>query len=245
MALQDVQSQIQNLDPEARQNLIQAIQEELERRGESPEGGVPQKRGFISGLTGQTQGGGILPRLGQGLRAGVKALPSILGVQTGEKKEEPSFFEKEIFKARLKDEAKDEKENFDSAARKAIGGDISFEELMNRFPSKRNKILDLEEDARIKEERETPVEQDPEFERGTGGLISKVGSFFKGTQAEITPKTQAMIDQIKNEEDIDELISREAEAKEKGIDIKAIYEFFGITPAEVERRKAEIEQGLR
>ena len=238
MPEQDIQSQIKNLDPRARQKLIQAIQTELAKRGEGGEGG--QRPSFATGATGQTQGGGFLPRLGQAARATVGAIPSVFGGQAQEEKK-PTFFEKEIFKNLLKDE----KENFDSAARKAIEGNISFDELMNRFPSKRNKILELEEDIEIEKQRETPVEKAPEFKRGTGGLISRLGSLRSGTQAEITPKTQSAIDQIKNEEDIDELISREAEAKEKKIDVRAIYEFFGITPAEVERRKGEIEKGLR
>ncbi len=99
--IQELQTQAKNLSPEVRQKLIQAIQAELARRGEGGEGG--QRPTFGTGFTGQTQGGGFLPRLGQAARATVGAIPSVFGVKTGqEKKEEPSFFEKELFKAQVK-----------------------------------------------------------------------------------------------------------------------------------------------
>ncbi len=103
--IQELQSQAKNLDPKARQKLIQAIQQELAKRGESPEGTTQQRPGFVSGLTGQTQGGGFLSRLGQGVRATVKAIPSVLGVKTGQETDDlGSLRERERVKREVAEE---------------------------------------------------------------------------------------------------------------------------------------------
>ena len=93
--IQELQSQAKNLDPKARQNLIQTIQQELAKRGESPEGTTQQRPGFVSGLTGQTQGGGFLSRLGQGVRAGIKAIPSVVAGRVPQPEVAPEIEEPE------------------------------------------------------------------------------------------------------------------------------------------------------
>ena len=216
-----------------------AIQEEPAPRDNSKRNSILAK-GAVEGLA----------SFGEGALLGFQGRPiSELSALQDEKK---SKFDLETFrsKERIKKEIKQEfepekKESFDEASVKASNGEISFDDLRQQFPLKRDKIDNLEQSIGIESQRKTPVSQSEGFTKGTGGLISRVGSFVKPTQAEITPKTQTILDQIETEGDLDDLLSREAEAKEKGIDVDAVYEFFGLTAAMVLRRKEEIKEGAR
>jgi len=103
---------------------------------------------------------------------------------------------------------------------KALRGEMDWEDIKATYPLHIDKI----EKARMSA---TPIFQSPSFVRGTGSPVSRVRSFFSQRQAELNPKTLSVISQIKTEADIKEFISRIDEAEKKGIDVKAILEYFG------------------
>ena len=104
--------------------------------------------------------------------------------------------------------------------KKAVSGEITFNDLRDKYPLKKEKIDQVEAER-------TPVSKSPTFKKGTGGLVSRGRSLFRSNQAEITPKTQAVIDQIENQADLDEFVERIEEARKAGVDVNAILEYFG------------------
>lgn len=90
-----------------------------------------------------------------------------------------------------------------------------FEELKKRFPTQVENIIQTQQQT-------TPIQQDPGFQEGLG-----IPALFSRQKAKITPKTRAVLEQIKTEADFQELLERADEAEKKGIDIAAILEFFG------------------
>lgn len=74
----------------------------------------------------------------------------------------------------------------------------------------------------------TPLEPSPDFQvrRGLPALLSK-------RAANLNTKTLHIIDQIETLEDLQELLEREDEASQKGIDIDAILEYYGKTREQV------------
>jgi len=114
----------------------------------------------------------------------------------------------------------EKKLNFNDAAVEAISGN-DFGNLRTLFPTKFDAIQKIED-------QNTPVTKDPDFKEGTGGLISRVRSFFSGKQAELTTETKTVIENIKNKADLNEFIEDIEDYKEAGVDTKAILEFFGV-----------------
>jgi len=227
----------EQLAPLTEQQLEELKQEIIKQRGQEGEESVAQAIGKGVGRGATAFGEGAL----RGLQG-----RDLSGVGEGDKASDLETFEqKERIKRKIKAEFDDEVETFGDASKKAVDGELTFDELRKMFPLKRDKIDDLEESIGIDKQRAEPAVVDPSFKEGTGGLISRVGSLFSKKQAEITPKTQSVIEQIETQEDIDDLIAREAEAKEQGIDIDAIYEFYGLTKSMVLRRKEELKEGLR
>lgn len=110
--------------------------------------------------------------------------------------------------------------SFNDAARKAISGETDFENLGDMYPSRFEAVKKIES-------RYTPAQMSEEFTPGTGGMVSRLKSFMSPTQAEITPETQKVIDNIKTEYDLNELISAQKGYENAGVDVKAVLEYFG------------------
>lgn len=96
-----------------------------------------------------------------------------------------------------------------------VGGGVAFEDVTRQFPERAEEIQELAP-------RLTPIEKDPEFQKGFG-----FPALFSPKKAKINRKTQTVIDQIKTQQDLDELLERTDEAQKAGIDVNAILEFFG------------------
>ncbi len=73
-----------------------------------------------------------------------------------------------------------------------------------------------------------PVERAPGFKYGTGGAISRLKSFVSPERAEISADTQKVISNIKNQEDLDELLNNEDAYRAAGVDVEAVKEYFGV-----------------
>ena len=103
---------------------------------------------------------------------------------------------------------------------RARTGEIDWEELEDAYPDKIDTINKIKKQV-------TKVSQAPSFKTGTGGLISRMKSFFSTRQAEITPTTQKVIDNIKTEADLEELKKNRKDYEANGVDVRAILEYFG------------------
>jgi len=107
-------------------------------------------------------------------------------------------------------------ERFNDDLGRALEGTLDWDELKKKYPTKIENIDTLEA-------QHTLVKKSPKFKEGKGWEAWKSPNVAK-----LTPKTKAVISQIKNQEDLDEFIERMDEAEKKGIDVKAILEYFGV-----------------
>lgn len=198
-----------------------------------------QAGGAQGGVTGGDIGRGLLAGAERGGRAVVSGVREMAGM-TALEEEKPGagdlevFKEKERIKRRVAGEFEKEPklssiEEFREDLRKAKIGDIPWDDLKDKYPepSKQKQI----EEVRVSTLPQ--IERAPGFRMGTGGLISQVGSFLSPEQAEMDKTTLGVAEQITNIEDLQELVKREEEAEGKGIDVKAILEYFGMTREQV------------
>ncbi len=112
---------------------------------------------------------------------------------------------------------------FRSLVKQARAGTVPWQDVKNKYPDKLDKI------EKIERASSPEIKRSPQFKMGTGGLISRGRSFFRKTQAELTPTTLKVIEQIETEADLKELLERKEEAIGMGIDVKAILEYFGVS----------------
>jgi hypothetical protein len=201
---------------------------------------------------------GFLQGLGQGISSGANAYSSAATGDYFEQLKEKRRMEKEQSQLKLQEEEKQKEFNafqqsmmesnlpmsqasygaqgpsytfkqpgeeaypkYDSMIRSAVAGNIPYEDVSKGYPTKYQQVMDIEK-------QQMPVGMDPGFKEGTGGMISQLGSYFSGSQAELTPQTKTVIDNIKNRLDLDEFIANEQAYSEAGVDVKAIKEYFGI-----------------
>jgi len=223
-----LKEQLTALGPEGRAQLKQEV---IRRQAEGGGGGAGGAiagglRGAAQGISSAIQGKPFAAL--QQTPASIESLKAERTISDYERKER--------IKATIKKEFADPKEDkFDDVIQKAISGEINFDEVKQKFPLKRKAIEDLEDRLDVEAQLSATVEQDPAFTKGTGTPVSHIKSFFSGSQAEVDEKTQGVIDQIKTQEDIDELILRRDEAEQEGIDVDAILEAFGIKEEEATR----------
>jgi len=206
---------------------MEAIRAELRRRG-VPDEQIPQG-GQQVGQQGRQQGFSPM----RGLRAGLQAFPSLaMGkMPPTEKEAEPSFYEKEIFKQRLKG-TEEEKELTPGQTLKNLKDSAKLK-LVQGAP-----VEDLTE-----EEKATLGETElkkfaprlgmaPEFTPGTGGAISRVKSFLSPQQAELDEDSIFAINKIETEQDLQEFM-RDYKNGLIGENIyKTVMEYFQKTPEE-------------
>jgi len=83
------------------------------------------------------------------------------------------------------------------------------------------KYLDDMDMERYGKER-TPISKNPNFQEGGG-----IKALLNPNVAQISPETQQVIDNIKTEGDLDELLDKRDEYAAAGVDIDAILEYFG------------------
>lgn len=112
------------------------------------------------------------------------------------------------------------KKSFDDMLKDAASGKISWDEVTSNFPSRRDTVESVEKEY-------TPTGMAEGFQKGTGGWISRFRSWLNPAQAEITPDTQAVIDQIKSQADLEEFINEIDQYKDAGVDVNAVLEYFG------------------
>jgi len=138
--------------------------------------------------------------------------------------------------ARVPTQEQQERSQLRGLHKRALTGEPSLDvlqQLQTNFPIRFGDLPQERQD--LIERRLTPVEKSPGFTKGTGGLISRFGSFMSGSQAEVPEETQFVINQIKSQDDLQEHINRRDEAEAEGIDVKAILEYFaqqGLQPIE-------------
>ena len=116
---------------------------------------------------------------------------------------------------------------FNEMAKQAVAGQVSWDYLRAQYPHKIALINRMQPEL-------TPVKKAEDFTQGTGTPFSKLKSFFSGSQAEITPATKTVINNLKNQADLDELIKNAKKYKEQGVDVDAILEYFGVNDEEIE-----------
>lgn len=183
---------------------------------------------------------GFLQGLGEGIPQGADAfiktlLPQILKTQATEKKTEQTDAYIDALKesglslesatvgegGKVSRKFAKPEPTFESSAKQAVAGEISYEDLSKMFPTKAEDVAGIESQF-------TPVSKAEDFVPGTGTPFSNIKSFFSGSQAEIPDQTQVVIDNIKNKADLDELRMNAKEYETAGVDVKAILEYFGV-----------------
>ncbi len=113
---------------------------------------------------------------------------------------------------------------------KMIGDDQTIEAKQKTANlEKTNLDIKLKKQKLNEAEGNVPVSRSPSFTTGTGSPISRIGSFFKKTQAEMNPETLRAVKTIKSLKGLRYLLKKRAEAKESGIDVDAVLEYFGKT----------------
>ena len=124
------------------------------------------------------------------------------------------------------------KKSFNDYMKDAIEGNMKWEDLKMMYPSP-NYL------KRIKEAQsyhKPAIEKSGQFKEGYG-----LPAFFNKNIAKLNTETKNVIQQIESapnygeqEELILELLDREEEAKKKGVDLKAIFEYFGVDRSQFE-----------
>ena len=117
------------------------------------------------------------------------------------------------------------KERLDESLKKAIAGEISFEDVQTEFPREATTI----DEIRLKT---TPIEKEPAFRWGKGLEARRLS-----TVAKKTPNAQYFINQIETEADLEEFLGDASKHLNKTIsatgkkftqnDIATILEYFG------------------
>ena len=133
-----------------------------------------------------------------------------------------SNLEKKFEKDYLGIDKKAYSERYDQDIIKAELGEMKWEELNKKYPRKREEIETFRRATLPK------LERSPKFRMRKG-----LPAYFSKEAANIDKTTLKVIDQIEKEEDLKELLERKDEAKVKGIDVKAILEYYGKTEEEV------------
>ena len=103
---------------------------------------------------------------------------------------------------------------------RAKKGEIDWDELRDMYGDKIEQINKIESQTK-------PITKSPSFIKGTGGLISRFKSWRSPQQAEINASTQTVIDYIKTEEQLQNLIKNYKTFEENDVDVDAILEYFG------------------
>jgi len=109
--------------------------------------------------------------------------------------------------------------------RSAKKGEITWDEIKDKYPEP-TKQKQIEE---VRKSTLPELKKSPDFRMGTGGLISKVKSWRSPMQAELNEVSLKVIQNIKNEEDLTELIRDKKLYEAQGVDVAAILEYFGAT----------------
>jgi len=126
---------------------------------------------------------------------------------------------------RILEKKKEIKKSFNETMNEDIGkamrGEEDWADIKAKYP------LHIEKINKLKMQT-TPVSANPQFKRGTGGLISKVRSYLNPNQAEISATTQKVISNIKTEADMKEFMDKMDKYAAAGVDTKAILEYFGV-----------------
>ena len=103
--------------------------------------------------------------------------------------------------------------------KKAVSGEMSWDDLKNMHPDKIDKINKLIPEY-------TPIEKSAEFQKATGP-ISKMRAYFNEDIASINEATQEALDTIKTEGDFNRFLENADKLKEMGVDVDAVLEYFG------------------
>jgi hypothetical protein len=125
-----------------------------------------------------------------------------------------NVFAREAFGIPKAAEASDA-EKFRQQLQGAKEGKMTWDELIAAYPDKVDQIKKLQL-------AHTPIEKSSTFKEGFG-----LPAYFSKDIAKIDSKTKYVLEQIKTEADLKELVDRSDEAKKKGIDVDAILEYFG------------------
>ncbi len=124
-----------------------------------------------------------------------------------------------LLNPKLKDRT--ELEKFRSDIKLVKTGEATWDELTESYPDRIGTIEKLQRQLSPK------IEKSATFKAGTGGAISRIGSFFNRDQAELDSKTRKVISNIKTQADFDEFLQDAELYASEGVDIKAIKEYFG------------------
>jgi len=108
------------------------------------------------------------------------------------------------------------KPNYNDYVKKAAAGEITWDHVINEFPTKVNQIKKLKDEF-------TPIESNPNFKEGWG-----IPAWLDPNKAKITPETRKVIGNIKTKADLQELLDNEKDYTSEGVDVKAVREYFGI-----------------
>lgn len=101
---------------------------------------------------------------------------------------------------------------FEENLRSAIEGKMPWEELEAQYPTQ-SKLKDI----RAAKSSNTPISKDPEF---------KDKKFF-GMIDTLNDESKRVVDNLKNQADLDELIENKEDYEEAGVDVDAILSYFG------------------
>jgi len=107
-------------------------------------------------------------------------------------------------------------ERYDRDVLSAEKGELAWEELSNKYPRKREEIDEFKSIA-----TSPLVSKSPKFREGKG-----LKALFSGDVARLKPKTKSAIKNIKNENDLQELLANRSDYETAGVDVKAILEYF-------------------
>lgn len=237
---------INNIDPQTRQDLIERLEKQLGGRRQGQLGSTVRD---VGGIWSQGKGYTFDPMTGAPGAVDVGVTPPEAKGGMSE------FIMKELIKQRIKEKGKTPTQTFegeppegyewglntkgekvlkkksktdiyDEDLRNTIRGETTYEELKDKYPLKRKQIEEIEA-------REKPVLPQKGFVAGTGGPISRLKSFFRPKQAELDAETIDTIKQVRTESDKRKLKLELADPmkrrlyEQSGVDVKALEEYFG------------------
>ena len=140
-------------------------------------------------------------------------LDEILSGKEYKPKTKEEALEFEEAKAGIKKEARavPYKERLSADLQSAIQKDIDWPELEEKYPLESDKLAKLK-----------PIFKSPMFKEGKGWA-----ALTDPRSANIKPATRRVINNTKNQGDLDELIKNREDYEAAGVDVKAILEYFG------------------
>lgn len=112
--------------------------------------------------------------------------------------------------------------------RNAMQGDLSWDDVKFKYPDREDKVEEMRRASLPK------LKRSPGFRTGRG-----LPAFFSKDVAKMNKETLKVVEQIETDEDLQELLEREDEARIKGIDTDAILEYFGKTKEEMVNASAQ------